>query len=250
MVYIQLRKTAVYIVEQHITASDNAELRRLVFLVIVVEQIGNAVKGNCSFSASRNSLDNDIFIRYIPDNFILLSLNSRDNIAQNSLLVLREIFNQKLVIGSHIVIVKSQKRISVYIVGSLPVQTDFHRAASRNVIAALSQLIFIVDIGSRSAPVHDDHIRLILCDAVFSNITCFIDAKGSVLIVNAPEVGFFQRGSVFSERILGVFQNIAPGNQKAVGVTFPLFHRLVQFLYLPLIISLLLFIERNILLNH
>ena len=228
MVDIQLRQTAPDIVQEHVAASDDAELGGLVEIFVVVQKVRDPVEGHRCFSAAGHTLDDDIFAGQIPDDGILLLLDGGDDIPQHGVLILRKIFHQQVVIGGDIIIVVAVQRAVGNVVGPFLVEIDFHIAGSGNGVMSVSQTVFIVHIGHRSPPVHDNHIGLIFRNAVFPDIAAFRGLVGQIVVDNPPEIRLIQRRSVFAEGILHMLQNILACDQLTVGIPLPLADSLKQ----------------------
>ena len=69
---------------------------------------------------------NNVLIRQIPDDGILLLLDGSDDIAENRILILGQIFDQEVIIGGNIVIVIAVKLTIGNIIGTLLMLSLIH----------------------------------------------------------------------------------------------------------------------------
>ncbi len=106
---IQLRKTAADVIQEHITAADDTEFRRLVTVFVVVKQIGDPVEGDGGFAAPCDSLNDNILERAVTNDQVLFLLNRCDDVAEYRLFVLGKVFYQQFVVCRNVIVIKAQQ---------------------------------------------------------------------------------------------------------------------------------------------
>ena len=84
------------------------------------------MQGDRRLSTARHALYNNVLIRQIPDDGILLLLDGSDDIAENRILILGQIFDQEVIIGGNIVIVIAVKLTIGNIIGTLLMKINLH----------------------------------------------------------------------------------------------------------------------------
>lgn len=190
MIYVQLRKTAADVIQEHIATADNTEFRRLVTVFVVVKQIGDPVEGDGGFAAPCDSLDDNIFERAVPDDQVLFLLDRCDDVAEHRLFVLGKVFYQQFVVCRNVIVIKAKQLPVRNIVGTFFLQIDRDSGGFRDIVGSLSDFIFVIDAGHRCTPVHHDYIRLVPGDSVFSDVAALLAAVSLVIIVDPAEIGF------------------------------------------------------------
>jgi len=84
------------------------------------------MQGDRCLSTACHALYNNVLIRQIPDDGILLLLDGSDDIAENRILILGQIFDQEVIIGGNIVIVIAVKLTIGNIIGTLLMKINLH----------------------------------------------------------------------------------------------------------------------------
>lgn len=176
IIYIQLRETACYIVDQDITPSHDTELIGHKALFIIVHNIRNPVHRYRGLPASGNSLYENVVERALPYDLVLFLLYRSDDIPEHGVPVLAQILYQKLIICRHIAVIKTLQASSLNIIRSFEIEVNAVftplsiPVTVRNAVRTLPDLIFVIHTGDRRAPVHDLHIDLIAQDTMLSNV--------------------------------------------------------------------------------
>ena len=125
------------------------------------------------FSRTRHALHDHAVIGRFPDNFVLLLLNCRDNLAQNCLFIFCKIPRQKLIVCHNFRIIIVDQLCILDLIRPFEQKLDLHLLTIRYGVAAFSQSVFIVGIGHRRTPVRHHLVGCILCDTAPPDIEGF-----------------------------------------------------------------------------
>ena len=189
--YIQVRQNSCDIVQQNPVAAHNVKILRAEPFLIIVQDKGNPVHGNGSFSGSRHSLDNDVVVGGLADDIVLLFLDGGHNLSQHSLLVSCQVLGEQLVVGHHRTVKVIQKFPLFNLVSPLHFQVDLHLSVARGHVAALAQAVLVVDIGHRGPPVHHYLVSAVPGDASLADIEGFFLSQSLIVKDDSAEVRFF-----------------------------------------------------------
>ena len=91
-VYVEVGKNARDVVEENFIAADNVEIGGLEILIVVVQNVGYSVHRHRGLSRACGTLHYHAFVGGLSYNIILFLLYRGDNLAENSFLILGEVF--------------------------------------------------------------------------------------------------------------------------------------------------------------
>ncbi len=126
--------------------------------------------GHRGFSRARHPLHNHIVIGGFSDNLILLLLNGGNDFSQNRLLVFGQILCKKLVVGNYLAVKKIQQLSAFNFISTLARQINRNIHIPRRPVAAFSQIVFVICVCHRRAPVHHRLMGGVPCYAAPADI--------------------------------------------------------------------------------
>ena len=212
MIHIEVRKPADNVIQQHVARSDDAEIIVSVALPVVIENVRDLVKRDRRFSRAGHALHDRVPVRTFADDRVLLVLNGRDNVSEHHILVLREVLDQQLVVGRDITVVVTVQDTLLDIVGALKAQVDVDlclivlAARHRHRIAALADLVLVIDLCDRRTPVHD-HDLLIMLQTVLTDIQRVLLAIGTLFKVDPSEIRLGKALAVVPQHALHMIEH-------------------------------------------
>gem|GEM_PF-5809576 len=243
MVYFQFGKAADDVAQQHIRRGDDTEIFRFEALGIIVKNMRYLMQSDRSLARSGDPLHDGVMVGILADDLVLFFLDGCDDIPQDHVLMLSQIFDQKLVVGRHVAVVIAVQDALFDIEGPLQHQVHVHRFLLGDLIPGLAQLGLIVKLGYRCPPV--DHDRLgsfVLIDrrfrnTVFADVNALLAAFRRLFVIDAAEIRLVQGLAVFIQLLVNVGQHAGSDRQvlRHLGVQLPIARGDLIVQFIPLL---------------